>query len=141
MGASIECREPFLDQRLIAGLGSLDNNWFFRGKKGKYILKTAMQDRLPSEVLSFRKVGLSVPWGDYIIKSPAFKEELASLRNSELFKLPYFEKIKINSLVDNLQKGDARMVPYIMPLFMMHIWLDNYVYKFDPTQKKAEATR
>ena len=65
MGASIECREPFLDQRLIIGLGSLEDKWLFKGEKWKYILKSAMADRLPEEILKFKKVGLSVPWGDY----------------------------------------------------------------------------
>jgi asparagine synthase (glutamine-hydrolysing) len=136
MGASIECREPFLDQRLLAGLGSLDNKWLFTGKKGKYILKTAMQSRLPQEILSFKKVGLSTPWGDYITKSPAFKEELESFSNSDLFQMPYFENIKVKKLVSNLQNGDAKMVSYIMPLFMMHIWLKNYVNKFEVLQKE-----
>ena len=138
MGASIECREPFLDQRLLAGLGSLDNKWLFTGKKGKYILKTAMESRLPEEILNFKKVGLSTPWGDYITKSPAFKEELDSFSNSDLFKMPYFEKIKVKSLIANLQKGDVKMVSYIMPLFMMHIWLKNYVNKFDGLQQDTQ---
>ncbi len=140
MGASIECREPFLDQRLLAGLGSLDNKWLFTGKKGKYILKTAMQSRLPQEILSFKKVGLSTPWGDYITKSPAFKEELESFSNSDLFQMPYFENIKVKKLVSNLQNGDAKMVSYIMPLFMMHIWLKNYVNKFEVLQKENKIS-
>ena len=130
MGASIECREPFLDQRLITGLGSLDNKWLFTGKKGKFILKSAMQDRLPEEILKFRKVGLSTPWGDYITKTPAFKEELESFSRSEMFQMPYFENINIKKLIHNLQQGDTRMVSYIMPLFMMHIWMKYYVEKF-----------
>lgn len=130
MGASIECREPFLDPRLLAGLGSLNDDWFFTGKKGKYILKTAMSEKLPSEILNFRKVGLSVPWGDYIIKSPAFKDELENFSRSEMFQIPYFENINAKKLILNLQKGDLKMTPYIMPLFMMHIWIKNYVEKF-----------
>ena len=130
MGASIECREPFLDPRLLAGLGSLNDDWFFTGKKGKYILKTAMSEKLPSEILNFRKVGLSVPWGDYIIKSPAFKDELENFSRSEMFQMPYFENINAKKLILNLQKGDLKMTPYIMPLFMMHIWIKNYVDKF-----------
>ncbi|MBC7749098.1 MAG: asparagine synthase (glutamine-hydrolyzing), partial [Methylotenera sp.] len=55
MGASIECREPFLDPRLIIGLGSLDDKWLFAGKKWKFILKKAMQERLPNEILQFKK--------------------------------------------------------------------------------------
>jgi asparagine synthase (glutamine-hydrolysing) len=130
MGASIECREPFLDPRLLAGLGSLNDDWLFTGKKSKYILKTAMNEKLPSEILNFRKVGLSVPWGDYIIKSPAFIDELENFSRSEMFQMPYFENINAKKLIQNLQKGDLKMTPYIMPLFMMHIWIKNYVEKF-----------
>ena len=130
MGASIECREPFLDQRLIAGLGSLDDKWLFTGKKGKFILKSAMEKRLPEAILKFKKVGLSAPWGNYLTKSPAFKEELDSFSKSEIFKLPYFENINSTKLVQNLLKGDTTMVSYIMPLFMMHIWMKNYTNKF-----------
>ncbi|MFV8326102.1 asparagine synthase (glutamine-hydrolyzing) [Flavobacterium sp. ZS1P14] len=130
MGASIECREPFLDPRLVVGLGSLEDKWLFAGKKWKFILKAAMQERLPEEILNFRKVGLSVPWGDYITKSPVFKEELVSFSKSDLFQIPYFEHINIQKLVQNLQKGDSRMTPYIMPLFMMHIWMKTYATKF-----------
>lgn len=129
MGASIECREPFLDPRLIIGLGSLEDKWLFSGKKWKFILKSAMQERLPEEILKFKKVGLSAPWGDYITKSPAFKEELESFSKSDLFLIPYFENINIQKLVQNLQKGDRRMTSYIMPLFMMHIWIKTYATK------------
>ncbi|SHK97228.1 asparagine synthase (glutamine-hydrolyzing) [Flavobacterium xanthum] len=130
MGASIECREPFLDPRLVVGLGSLDDKWLFAGKKWKFILKKAMQERLPNEILKFKKVGLSAPWGDYITKSNAFKEELESFSKSELFQMPYFEHINIQKLILNLQKGDNLMTPYIMPLFMMHIWMKSYAAKF-----------
>lgn len=130
MGASIECREPFLDPRLIVGLGSLEDKWLFTGKKGKFILKSSMQKRLPDEILNFKKVGLSAPWGDYITKSPAFKEELESFSKSDLFQIPYFEHINIQKLIQNLQKGDTRMTSYIMPLFMMHIWMKTYATKF-----------
>ncbi|TRX26741.1 asparagine synthase (glutamine-hydrolyzing) [Flavobacterium franklandianum] len=130
MGASIECREPFLDQRLIVGLGSLEDKWLFTGKKWKFILKSAMASRLPEEILNFKKVGLSVPWGDYLIKSPGFIEELESFSKSDLFKIPYFENINVKKLVQNLQKGETKMIPYIMPLFMMHIWQKTYTNKF-----------
>ncbi|MDI1305135.1 MAG: asparagine synthase (glutamine-hydrolyzing) [bacterium] len=130
MGASIECREPFLDPRLIVGLGSLEDKWLFAGKKWKFILKSAMQERLPDEILKFKKIGLSAPWGDYITKSPAFKDELESFSKSDLFQIPYFEHINIQKLIQNLQKGDTRMTPYIMPLFMMHIWMKTYATKF-----------
>jgi asparagine synthase (glutamine-hydrolysing) len=130
MGASIECREPFLDQRLIVGLGSLDDKWLFTGKKGKFILKTAMEERLPEEILKFKKVGLSAPWADYLTKSPAFKDELDSFSKSDLFKMPYFENINSQKLIHSLQKGNFKITPFVMPLFMMHIWMKSYANKF-----------
>jgi asparagine synthase (glutamine-hydrolysing) len=130
MGASIECREPFLDPRLIVGLGSMDDNWLFKGKKWKYILKKSMGERLPKEILKFKKVGLSAPWGDYITTSPAFKDELESFKKSEIFNIPYFEHINIKKLVQQLKNGDTQMTAYVMPLFMMHIWMKTYTTKF-----------
>jgi asparagine synthase (glutamine-hydrolysing) len=44
-GASIAAN--FLDQRLIIGLGSLDDKWMFTGKK--FILKTAMETDCPKK--------------------------------------------------------------------------------------------
>jgi asparagine synthase (glutamine-hydrolysing) len=130
MGASIECREPFLDQRLITGLGSLEDRWLFTGKKGKYILKSTMQDQLPEAILKFKKVGLSAQWGDYLVNSAVFKDELDSFATSTIFEMPYLQNINSKALVDRLKKGDNTMTAYIMPLFMMHIWMKNYVTQF-----------
>lgn len=130
MGASIECREPFLDPRLIAGLGSLDSKWFFQGKKGKFIQKKAMENRLPNEILEFRKVGLSSPWDHYLTRNRAFAEELDAFSKSDIFRLPYLSGIDVDGLISRLRGGDQRMVAYIMPLFTLHIWLKNYTARF-----------
>ncbi len=133
MGTSIECREPFLDPRLIVGLGTLDDKWLFTGKKGKFILKDTMKERLPNEILNFKKVGLSSPWGDYLTKNKLFAEELELFKKSEIFEIRYFENINATKLVESFQKGNVKMLPYILPLFMMHIWKKNYVDKFSST--------
>ena len=130
MGASIECREPFLDPKLIIGLGSLDDKWLFSGKKGKFVLKTAMQERLPEEILNFKKIGLSVPWGNYLMQNESFKDEMNQFSKSDLFKIPYLENIKIENLLEKFMKGEKQLAQFILPLFMMHIWKKNYVNQF-----------
>jgi asparagine synthase (glutamine-hydrolysing) len=130
MGASIECREPFLDERLLSGLGTLPNALLFKGKKGKYILKKSMESELPAEILAYKKNGLSVPWGEYLTHSAAFKEELQAFTKSRIFEMPYFQHIHAEKLVAGIQKGDHRLLPYVMPLFMLHIWLKHYVERF-----------
>ncbi len=130
MGASIECREPFLDQRLIAGLGTLDDKWLFTGKKGKYILKSVMKTKLPQEIIDFRKIGLSAPWDAYLLSNSKFKSELDDFAKSDIFNMPFLENINGKKLVNQIQKGDKKIIPYVMPLFMLHIWQKNYFQKF-----------
>lgn len=130
MGTSIECREPFLDQRLIAGLGTLDDKWMFTGKKGKFILKTTMENRLPKEIVDFRKIGLSAPWGSYLLKFPKFVDELDNFAKSEIFQLPFLENTDGAKLVAEIRKGNTKILPYFMPIFMLHEWQKNYFNKF-----------
>nr|WP_294774449.1 asparagine synthase (glutamine-hydrolyzing) [uncultured Flavobacterium sp.] len=130
MGTSIECREPFLDQRLVAGLGTLDDKWMFTGKKGKFILKTTMQDKLPKEIVDFRKIGLSAPWGSYLLKFPRFTDELENFAQSDIFNMPYMENIDGQKLVAEIRKGNTKILPYAMPLFMLHKWQKHYYNKF-----------
>ena len=130
MGTSIECREPFLDHRLIAGLGTLDNNWLFQGKKGKFILKNTMESKLPSDILKFRKIGLSVPWNSYLLEYPIFKEELEDFSTSPIFEMSFLENLDGKKLVSDLRHGNTKIMPYFMPIFMLHIWYKNYYKKF-----------
>lgn len=130
MGTSIECREPFLDQHLIAGLSTLDNKWMFTGKKGKFILKSTMENMLPKEILDFRKIGLSAPWGSYLRSFPKFKDELENFATSDIFNMPILENIDGRKIVTEIQKGNTKILPYVMPLFMLHKWQKNYYTKF-----------
>ena len=130
MGASVECREPFLDPKLIVGLGTLDDKWLFSGKKGKFVMKKAMQNRLPEEILNFKKIGLSVPWGDYLLNNESFKDEMNAFAKSDIFEMNTLQNIKIDALLKKFSNGEKQLSQYILPLFMMHLWKKNYVDKF-----------
>lgn len=130
MGTSIECREPFLDQRLIAGLGTLDDKWLFTGKKGKFILKSTMETRLPKEIIDFRKIGLSAPWGSYLLSYPRFIDDLDSFAKSDIFNMPMLQNIDGQKLVAEVRNGNTKILPYFMPIFMLHKWQKNYYNKF-----------
>ena len=59
MDNSLEVRAPFLDHRFVAwGLG-LPAELKLRGGAGKYILKKALEDRVPSEILYRPKQGFA----------------------------------------------------------------------------------
>jgi asparagine synthase (glutamine-hydrolysing) len=66
MAASIESRVPFLDHKLVEFSASLPTSMKLRGLKTKYILRRAMKDKLPPEILSRKKMGFPVPVGKWL---------------------------------------------------------------------------
>jgi asparagine synthase (glutamine-hydrolysing) len=63
MAASIESRVPFLDHELVEFTATLPERLKLRGRTTKYILREAMRDFLPAEILSRSKMGFPVPVG------------------------------------------------------------------------------
>jgi asparagine synthase (glutamine-hydrolysing) len=63
MAASIESRVPFLDHKLVEYTSRLPEHLKLRGATTKRILREAMRDILPPEILTRRKMGFPVPVG------------------------------------------------------------------------------
>jgi asparagine synthase (glutamine-hydrolysing) len=130
MGASIECREPFLDHKILIGAGSLDSKWLFQGKKGKYVQKEALKSRLPKEILEFKKVGLSAPYAKYLTQIEELRTEVDALRNSPIFDFPIFKNIPIKVLLEQFYKNPEQQTPIIIPLLIFHLWHKMYEKNF-----------
>jgi len=77
MSASIECRAPFLDQRLVHTVINLPLALRLRGSTDKWALKAIASQYLPDEIVHRRKIGFPLPIGDYLapIARPAFFED------------------------------------------------------------------
>lgn len=61
MAAGIETRVPFLDTDVVRFAESLPDELKQKGKTGKYILKKAMENVLPAEIVNRSKTGFGVP--------------------------------------------------------------------------------
>jgi asparagine synthase (glutamine-hydrolysing) len=61
MAASIESRVPFLDHELVEFAISIPSSLQTRGLKGKYILKSTVEDLLPHSILHRPKTGFPTP--------------------------------------------------------------------------------
>lgn len=66
MAASVESRVPFLDHPLAEWVSGLDESLKLRGSTTKWILRRAMQGRLPPAILDRRKMGFPVPIGTWL---------------------------------------------------------------------------
>jgi asparagine synthase (glutamine-hydrolysing) len=66
MAASIESRVPFLDHPLTEWVATLPQAMKLRGTTTKWILRQAMQGRLPPSILTRPKMGFPVPVGSWL---------------------------------------------------------------------------
>ena len=63
MAASLESRVPFLDHHLVEFAAALPARLKLRGFKTKWILREAVRNILPTEILTRKKMGFPVPFG------------------------------------------------------------------------------
>lgn len=129
MAASIECREPFLDYRLMSGLGSLQDKWFMHKGLGKYILRKTMEPILGKEVTSFRKIGFSIPWQTTLDASPILTHLWNNLHNHEAFKIGILEQFNVQQLMQEYKKGNQSLESLLRHLLMFALWHDTYLHQ------------
>ncbi len=66
MAASIESRVPFLDHELVEFTATIPSNYDVEGLAGKFILKSAVEDLLPREIIYRQKMGFPTPWAYWL---------------------------------------------------------------------------
>ena len=65
MAHGLEVRVPMLDHTLVEWAATVPSNLKLRGSEGKYILKRAMRDYLPRDLMYRPKMGFAVPLGSW----------------------------------------------------------------------------
>jgi len=66
MAASIESRVPFLDHELVEFTASIPARYDTKGLSGKFILKSAVEDLLPHDIVYRQKMGFPTPWAFWL---------------------------------------------------------------------------
>jgi hypothetical protein len=66
MAASVECRVPFLDHRLVRTAVNLPLSYRLHGSIDKWILKEIAARHLPREIVYRKKMGFPLPLVDYL---------------------------------------------------------------------------
>jgi asparagine synthase (glutamine-hydrolysing) len=66
MAASIESRVPFLDHVLVEQAMRIPTKYLLHGLSGKMVLKRALEDLLPHDILYRKKMGFPTPWARWL---------------------------------------------------------------------------
>jgi asparagine synthase (glutamine-hydrolysing) len=121
MAYSVEGRSPFLDQNLMAFAASLPASLKVRGTTGKRLLKAALADILPAEVLHRRKMGFEVPLAHW------FRNELRNLPGEALLGSDarvqaYVRPATIRQMIDEHQALTGDHSLRIWVLLQLEMW-------------------
>ena len=127
MGASIECRVPFLDYRLVESLAAAPTAMLFERFRGKAIVRRTMRDRLPASVMDHKKWGFGVPWSHHFRTVPELRQLIGMLPALEPIRSGPFERKRVRATVDAFLRGSDDGEALIFQLAMIAVWHDAYV--------------
>jgi asparagine synthase (glutamine-hydrolysing) len=88
MAGSIEGRMPFMDTNLASVAAHMPDAFLIGGRGGKRVLRAALRDTLPAELLRRRKVGFRVPFHAWF-RGP-YRELLCDMLGSQTSRTATF---------------------------------------------------
>ena len=118
MSQSIETRFPFLDYKLVNYINSLPLDYKINGDTTKYILRGAMLDELPQEIVNSKiKIGFSTPT-DSIMRE---NKEAKQILYTDSFET-YFNQAELNLFLDKFFKNEKTNHNIIFRILSIKIW-------------------
>ena len=102
MAHSLEVRVPLLDYKLVEFAATIPNNLKLKGIDKKYILKKAVRNLLPKDILRQKKRGFNIPISEWLSSDISNYAEQTLMKNNSpiknFVKKDYIEKLlSINS--------------------------------------------
>jgi asparagine synthase (glutamine-hydrolysing) len=122
MAHSLEVREPLMDHPLVEWLATLPSDLKIRGGESKFLLKRAMEDRLPKDVLYRPKMGFAVPLARWF-RGPLRHRVHASLTGDTLAQSGYFDPASLRRVAAEHLSGVRDYSTPIWTLLMFESFL------------------
>jgi asparagine synthase (glutamine-hydrolysing) len=122
MAASVECRTPFLDHRLVEGVAALPSPALWTRSLGKQLLRNSVGSRLPKSVLTHPKLGFSVPYSHYLRRVDSLRDVVLQLPGLAPICDGPFDKKRLGAVLRNFLAGDDRYQYLVRQLVMIAVW-------------------
>jgi asparagine synthase (glutamine-hydrolysing) len=121
MAHSLEVRAPILDHKVIEYAASIPHALKYNRGEKKYVLKQALKNKLPHEILYRKKMGFSIPLADW------FRNELKSDVEETLFGKnsgisTFFNAGVVHRIWESHQSGIKNYGAVIWALYMFELW-------------------
>ena len=126
MACSIESRVPFLDHPFVEFAAGVPDRMKLRGGTGKYILKRAVEDLLPREIIYRKKMGFPTPLRQWLM-DPRADALLAQLHARDGLLAPYIDFTYLNDLLARHKSGLEDATDRIWRLLNLQIWGNTFI--------------
>src|SRR3546814_296252 len=124
MATSLEVRVPLLDHELLEWAATLPAAYRLRAREGKYLLKKAMEERLPRDILYREKMGFCIPLASWF-RGPLRETVRRRLLDGILEQVDLFDMGFIERLLDEHGSGVSDHSAAIWALLMFESFLSN----------------
>ncbi|MBF0106676.1 MAG: asparagine synthase (glutamine-hydrolyzing) [Deltaproteobacteria bacterium] len=126
MANSLEVRAPFLDPDVIAYANALPYFFKLKGRTTKYILKKALRNLLPKEIIYRPKKGFGIPVSGWLRQQLKPLTE-KTLSRERLSADGIFNPGAVHTLMQQHFSGKKNNRKQLFSLLVFHLWMDNYL--------------
>lgn len=138
MATSVELRVPLLDHELLEFAATLPSSFKVRGRTLKRILKTALEESVPREILNRKKAGFPVPYDRWL--GAELRDYVAdTLLGADAILGRYFERSELLKLVRGQQRGLGG-AKEVFSLLVLELWHQQFPATPALRRRAAELT-
>jgi asparagine synthase (glutamine-hydrolysing) len=124
--ASVEVRVPFLDNEIIDFMSRVPANLKLKGLRAKYLLRQALDNTLPREILCRRKAGFGAPIRAWLRRD--LRELVDDVLSERAIKQRgYFDARAVRNLITNDREGREDNAFRIWALLSLELWQRAFV--------------
>ena len=121
MANAVELRVPFLDHEMVEFAFTIGDRFKINNGQGKYILKQALEEILPLEVIHRPKMGFPVPLSEWF--AGELKENVREILLGErAISRKIFNYNAVKNLLEDHTPGKRNLSGFIWILVVFEIW-------------------
>ncbi len=121
MANSLETRSPFLDHKLIEFAARIPSQYKVKWGSTKWILKEALKDFLPKEILHRKKKGFGIPLARWF-RGPLKEFLRETILSGAAKQRGYFKMAEVERLIQEHESGKRDHGYRLWSLLMFELW-------------------